>query len=68
VPRDYRALLGALERLDALPKGPAHDRAVAELRADLKALSAADARRLVLDVRRAALARRAHAPDRRAAA
>src|SRR5688500_1003783 len=38
VPRDYRTLLAALTRLEALPPGPEHDRAVAELRYALRAL------------------------------
>ena len=65
MPRDYRTLLAALQRLDALPPGPVHDLAVEDLRASLRALSPADAARLCADVQRAALAR--HAREDKAA-
>ena len=59
MPSDYPSLLAALERLDGLPPGLEHDRAVEELRASLRDLTAADAGRLCADVQRAATARHA---------
>ncbi|HEU5315849.1 MAG TPA: hypothetical protein VFX49_07030 [Chloroflexota bacterium] len=59
MPDNYRSLCAALTGLDTLPEGPARARAVEELRASLRGLTAAEVGRLFAEIQRAALARHA---------